>query len=111
MFVHIDWEFPDQFRKITPDLKDLLNWLDSIVHDWYILGKKLGVKTSKLKAWRMNNRSENEKLSDVLDSWYQSMCSAYTYGNLWNVLVEMEDTFEARTKIFNGLQSKCDENL
>ena len=80
---------PDNYKAILdkkPDKVDLLRCLVDYQYEWRAIGRGLRVRNGELESLQRSNKPDKEKLAEVLQLWYDSCSSPYTWRNIITVL-------------------------
>ena len=70
----------------VPDLHDLLNLLQNIAKEWYIIGVLLKVDENFLRGLLESVQDDTTKLHKVLTRWMDTMSSPITWQNIVNLV-------------------------
>ena len=83
--------FSSTFRH-TPQLRDVHRLLVPKSHEWYRTARYLGVDFSFREGLLRDGglKTNDNKLEDVLNNWIETRCSEVSWGNLIQVLTELE---------------------
>ena len=79
-------KFITEDKEITKQKSALLNLPVPISHKWYELGDTLGVAEYTLEGLKYSYDSNTVKLSKILSSWNDTMCSPRSWNNLIQTL-------------------------